>query len=860
MAGAARLAGRGAGQLVLLHGEGGVGRSAVLQSFVESLTGRCQILLGSCDPLSTPRPLGPLIDVLGALPSAAAGRLRAAIDAGDNEAIYSGLLGVFADGDRWVLVIEDAHWADGATLDLLRFVARRIAPLPLVVVVSYRDDELGPGHPLAVLLGDLSNHPALTRIGISPLTADAVRLLAAGSGVNAEQLYRVTAGNSFYVREVLAAGPDESQACALPRSVADAVRGRLARLTACGREAAEAAAVCGPRADPQLIEQVRPGTAEGLGECMRAAFLHASGPYIRFRHELARQATLDQIPNYERQSLHRRALAQLARRPIAPDMLTSLVLHAEQAGDDRAVLRYAPAAAERAAALGDHTDATALYALSLRHAASVSGDQKVVWLEKHALESYLSGQFDASAESWRDAAALRRTLGDHLGEGECLRRLSKTLTTLGRTSAALAAGRQSVRLLEPLGTVPELAWAIANIAALAAYRYRDTSAVEHATRAAAAAEQAGDPRVKLSSEFHAALATVLRTGAGWGELQEAWRNTLNDNGIAEVGGMASGLMCWAAAAHPDIHRAQRYLSETAKFCRKHNLDVYQLLAAGVATRVDVHRGEWDRAVMNAEDLLTRPLLSPLLRIWPSVSLALVRARRGQGAVMPLLDAALDAGEPDDLFRVGAVWAARAEAAWLKGDDDAARADAEKGWEVARASRDPWLGGQLLRWIHLPGSPPTTTIANPGTPYFLEITGDWQAASREWHRRGCVFDGAIAQLGGDTAAVESAMATFRRLGARAAADRARQRLSALRGVGGGRHRGDTRAHPHGLTRREREILELLAAGHSDADIANALYISQRTVNNHVHAILGKLGVNNRTQAAGFAARQLSSTQQ
>ncbi len=859
MESSARQAARGTGQVLLLHGEAGVGKSAVLRRFLDTMASGFQVLLGCCDPLTAPRPLGPLIDMLAQLPATDAAGLRAAIDAHDSESIYRGLLDVFGGGNRWVCVIEDGHWADGATLDLLRFVARRIHSLPLLVIMSYRDDELSPEHPLAVVLGDLSNHAATTRISLSPLSADAVRLLAGGSGVNAEQLYELTSGNPFYVSEVLAAGAHGPHGGVLPRSVAEAVRGRLARLSARGREAAEAAAVCGPRADPQLVEQLRPGAADGLGECMRAGVLIGSGSLVRFRHELARRATFEQIPDYERRVMHRRALRALAQPPIDPDTLAPLVLHARQAGDDNAVVRYGPAAAERAAALGAHSDAAELYALSLRHAGTTPERLKVTWLERRALACYLSGQLEAAADSWRDAVALRHSLGDHLGEGNDLRWLSNVLTTLGRTSAAIASGRKSLRLLEPLGATPELAWSLANLAGLAAYRYHDSVAGDYAARATAVAEQVGEPQVRLSARIHATLGSVLGADDGWDELQAAWREAKSNNGMAELGGMGSGIMCWAAAAHGDVRRADRYVREALAFCKERHLDLFELLVAGAGARIDVYRGDWDQAVATAEDILTRPGLSPLLRIWPLISLALVRARRGQQPVTPLLDEAVVSGEPDDLFRVGAVWAARAEAAWLAGDDDTARAEAEKGLEVTRALRDPWLGGHLLRWAHLPGSTPAPTTASPSTPYFLEVTGDWKAASEAWNRRGCPYDAAVAQLGGDIPAVEAAVGTFRQLGARAAADRARQRLSALRGGRIRRHRADTRAHPHGLTRREREILELLAVGHSDADIASTLFISQRTVNNHVHAILGKLGVHNRTQAAGYASRKLTDAQ-
>ena len=223
----------------------------------------------------------------------------------------------------------------------------------------------------------------------------------------------------------------------------------------------------------------------------------------------------------------------------------------------------------------------------------------------------------------------------------------------------------------------------------------------------------------------------------------------------------------------------------------------------------------------------------------------------------LLDEAVAA--VDDLFRLGPVWAARAEAAWLVGDNDTARAEANAGLSSATAETDPWVVGHLQRWTHLAGNPTPPVAVDPVTPYHLEVRGDWQAAAQAWSRLGCPYDAAIAQLGGDIDAVCAALGTFRQLGARAAARRAQQRLAQLRGRSADLRRKDTSADPHGLTKRQREVLDLLAAGHSDAEIAAALYLSPKTVNTHVCAIMTKLGVHNRTQAAAYAHRRSPSPQ-
>ncbi len=279
---------------------------------------------------------------------------------------------------------------------------------------------------------------------------------------------------------------------------------------------------------------------------------------------------------------------------------------------------------------------------------------------------------------------------------------------------------------------------------------------------------------------------------------------------------------------------------------------FEPAAAGAGALVALHRGDWARAAAAADDVLTRPGLSPAHRAGALLTVALIRARRGDQAVAPLLDEARTYAEPADLFRLGPLWAARAETAWLRGDDAAARATAQTALAAAPAGADPWLVGHLHRWLHLSGGPPASTpVVEHETPYQLEISGDWRAAAEAWTALGCPYDTAVAQLGGDLPAVETALATFRRLGARAAARRARHRLTQIRGRTQHPRLADTRADPHQLTRRQRDVLDQLTAGHSNEDIATNLGISPKTVNSHITAIFTKLGVHNRTQAAAYA---------
>ena len=260
-----------------------------------------------------------------------------------------------------VVVLEDVHWADEATLDVIRLAGRRVGDVPALLVLSYRDDGLDRSHPLRIVLGDLPGSDRVTRLELAGLSPRAVAELAGPAGVDAGELHRWTAGNPFFVTEVLAAGTG-----LVPHSVRDAVLARAARLGGAAREVLDAAAVVPGPAELWLLDALAPAAAAALDECLGSGMVVLAGGRVEFRHEIARQVVEESLPPGRRAGLHRAALAALAGQ-AAPD-LARLAHHAEAAGDADAVLRFAPAAAERAAAAGARREAAGLYARALRFA------------------------------------------------------------------------------------------------------------------------------------------------------------------------------------------------------------------------------------------------------------------------------------------------------------------------------------------------------------------------------------------------------------------------------------------------------------------------------------------------------------
>lgn len=446
------------GCLVLVCGEAGVGKTVLLRAFCDQRRASTRILWGGCDALLTPRPLGPLLDIAertgGELEERVAGAARP-------HQVASALVRELGARAGTVVVLEDMHWADEATLDVLTLLGRRIDAVPALVLASYRDDALDRAHPLRIAIGELGGGETVERLQVEPLSLAAVTELARPQGVDGQALYRATRGNPFFVTEVLAA-----RTSAIPHSVRDAVLARAARLSASARSLLEAVAVVPEEAELWLLEALCAERVDRLEECLASGILASGRTGAAFRHELARLTIEQSLPADRSAALHRKALAALQAPPVGAVDLARVAHHGEAARDADAVLRFAPEAARRAASVGAHREAAAQYARALRFASGLGLEARAELLDRRAKQCSLIGEVTEAIALRQQAVECHRRLGDARKEGNSLRAQCWPLWAAGHMQQAQEAGRQAVAALEALPPGLELARAYGAVSLL----------------------------------------------------------------------------------------------------------------------------------------------------------------------------------------------------------------------------------------------------------------------------------------------------------------------------------------------------------------------------------------------------------
>jgi DNA-binding CsgD family transcriptional regulator len=830
---------QGEGGCVLLHGEAGVGKTSLLRELRRRTEAQAQWWWGACEPLLSAPPLGPLIDMVDELPVSLAEAVRSGAPI---QAVLSGMLALLRDRPRpAVLAFEDVHWADGATLDLIRFIGRRLEPTCALMVLTHRDEGLDADHPLRAVLGRLPS--GTLRVGLSPLSPAGVDELARRVGRDARHLHRITQGNPFYVTELLA-----TPGCGLPASVRDAVLARVAGVPPEARAMLEQVSVAIVPLERALADEA--GSAQAIAQCLAAGLLVEQHGQLSFRHEIARQTVEDAIAPPRAKALHAGMFALLAGRP---GMASRRVHHAQRAGLLGEVFSLACEAAREAAQASAHRQAAGLYALALQHVGPLEAGAHAALLEAQAHENMFVNAIGDALSARQQALVLRQRMGDVRGAGINLRWMARLEYFRHGPPAALPHAQAAVRLLEKQPDRRELAMAYATMAQVHVLDELAVDSLRWGRRALRLAEGLGDAEVTcyaLNTVGTASLRTQDRP-AHWRQLRRSLALAL-ESGLEEHAARAYTNLPSLMLVHRRHDEALQVCAEGIAYCESRDLDMYVARLRIRRAYAQLELGLWTAVEVELQAVRQLPEVTPVEAEQALHVEMILALRRGDGG------AAVQAYWRDHVDGVRGLGLApwylppavvRTEAAWLLGDDDAVARIALDALPAALRAGEPWRVGQLACWLRRVGRlPPGVPPAPACEPARLELSGHSQAAAQAWARRGCVYEQALALLTGDACAQQQALCLLDALGAAPAASIARRRLRA-QGMPHGRvgPKNRTRDDPLGLTPRERQVLHLLGEGSTNREIAARLHRSERTVEHHVSALMAKLGAASRAEA-------------
>ncbi len=839
---AVREAAGGMGSIVLINGEAGIGKTNLAGSLSSMLPPDGRLLVGYCDDLATRRVFGPLRDLAGEVGAA----LAEALESADRTRVIELLQAELAGAGPTVLVVEDLHWVDEATLDVLRFLARRVSTMPAVLVLTYRDDELTRDHPLRHLLGVVARTERVRRLALPPLSPDAVRRLGDGHDIDVDRLYALTAGNPFFVVEVLAAHDHEK----VPATVSEAVQARLHSLDVSARDALELLSVIPSSVERWLAETIVPGGLPALASAERSGVLVLEADRVAFRHELTRRSIVDSMPVTRRVACHRTVLRAMLDAGRSVDV-SRVVHHAAEAGDDDIIVKYGWAAAHEAASAGSHTEAVAHYRrLVERRAAFTPADQAEL-LEGYAVECYTVGLADLAVAAQQDAVRLRRELRDPVALGLALRWLSRMHWWAVDRPAAEAAAAEATVILTDAGDARALALALSNESHLHMLSGRLEESITIGRRAARMARELDDAAILshaltniggslwyvYQSDARTVLAEALEVALAAGEGEHACR--------------VWTALVWLLIDSGQIAEAETVLRDALEFADEGEFLGYLRHFRVCESVISLARGHLHQAERQAELALDAQTIT---RGEALVVQGRARVRRGLPGGREILDEAWQiARRLGEAQRLAPAASALLEAAWLDGDAAAAVTAVLPWYEEVRRHGLKGDRAELGHWLRRVGTPVGAEFS--GHPYALLAHGQWREAAEVWQRAGYPYEHALALTESDDPAdLLIALRTLDGLGAEPLGRRVRERLRALgvsrvpRGP-----MSSTRQNAAQLTGRQLEVVGLLAEGLTNAEIAARLVLSVRTVDAHVAAVLGKLHARTRHDAVREARR-------
>jgi len=822
------------GKIVLIRGEAGIGKSALVERFVDSNEAEAYVHYGSCDDLFIPQPLAPFWDMARTDPS-----LRGPLEDGDRRRLLDVVMGFLSRPERpTIMVVEDTHWADEATLDAIRYLGRRVARTNAVLVLTYRDGEVDYEHPLRGVIGDIPVG-SVVRIQLAGLSLTSVSSIVARSGLDPADVLSATGGNPLLVTEMSTAD-DET----IPSSLQDSLMARVQKLSIGSQEMLKTLAVIPepiPITDASGLAGVE---APRLDECEQRGLLDLGSSLVAFRHDLIRRAVESAMTQSERVARNRAVLDGLPE-----ETNPSLLVHcAVEANDIERLLDLAPRSARYAVIAGSHRQAVEDFRELGPYLERIAKWDLGPLLDEWAQQEFM---IDNGSEAMRVGELARdhhRKTGDMSAESHALATLAQYYENAGRHDQAVQLASEAIEVLGEHPAASDLANALDVNAYLQMMSGNATRVLELVDRTLQVGGPDIDERILVRSLNHkGVMLNVAEYPSGLASVDEARvRAESSEQWYEECRALINN--AWACAEWRDIQPALDYAKQAIALAERHELRTAEVYAKALLSRILELSGDWSEAMDLAHGLLDAGVTSQMVAL---PVLGAIETRRGRASAREVSERAWDlASAADEFQRLAPAAITCAEYAWISGNLIITVADLERVMAAGLDLGFRWSTGRIACWLwelgELSGVP-----AGIAEPYQALIEGDAVAASKVFESRGIPYERALALMHGSQADQLEALELLEALGARAVAVKFRKELRG-RGVSVPRGRGHaTRRNAAGLTARQAEVLQLLAEDLSNIEIADRLFVSPRTVEHHVSAVLDKLDVSTREEAVSSA---------